>query len=435
MKLHGSMEIKGQDLYVGGVSLEALAETYGTPLYVFDEADLVSRARIFLDNFRSDRFATQVYYASKSFSNLYVLGLIAKLGLSVDVVSGGEFYTAIQAGLDPAKLNFHGNNKLESELLLALDEAVGHITIDNWAEYDLLSKLARERQQKVKVLVRVNPGIEAKTHKYIQTSKEDSKFGLSTADPACLQLLKTLADDPWLELEGLHSHIGSQVLDPGFFFAGAEALMAYLRQIKDQAGLSLTELNLGGGFGVYYTAEDKPFDLAGFLKDYVKRVEDLDEHYAIGLKKLSIEPGRSLINDSGSILYRVGGIKETRQGKPFIFVDGGMTDNIRPALYQAKYEVALANKMNQPVAMEYRVAGKCCETGDILVESAPLPKADRGDLLVIPAAGAYTYAMSSNYNRLPKGAVVFVKEGKARLAVRREDYQDLLRNDLAYPGQ
>ncbi|NLZ71117.1 MAG: diaminopimelate decarboxylase [Clostridiaceae bacterium] len=432
MKLHGTMEIKDGQLEIGHIAVKQLAKQFGTPLYIFDEAEFINQSQKFLNSFDSDKFETKVYYAGKTFSNLYIFGLVQKLGLSLDVVSEGELYTALRAGVDTNNIILHGNNKLKRELEMTLDYKIGRIVIDHPVEYHLLSKMCSERQQKTKVLLRINPGIVADTHKYIKTSTEDSKFGMNSADPSTYKLLQEIAKDPYIDLVGVHCHIGSQVLNKKFFFEEAEAMLQFLYNLKKDYNINLTELNLGGGFGVYYTSEDHPFDLEEFLQDYIKVIENKITEYDLQVEKVSIEPGRALINDSGSLLYQIGAVKYPYQGNPYIFVDGGMTDNIRPALYQAKYEACLPEKMNNETAASFKVAGKCCESGDILIEKVDLPMPERDDLLLIPASGAYTFSMSSNYNRLPKPAVVFVNERQAKLAVKREDYADLIRNDLKY---
>ncbi|NLJ70671.1 MAG: diaminopimelate decarboxylase [Clostridiaceae bacterium] len=432
MKLHGTMKIDNNQLLIGGVSVEQLRAEYGTPLYIIDQKHFVDKAKIFLDNFRSKKFQTHISYASKAFSNLYILGLAKELGLFLDVVSGGELYTALKAGYDPEKISLHGNNKLPDELEMALTNNVGKIIVDHRTEYTLLSGLAARKQKKIKVLLRVNPGITADTHAYIQTTKEDSKFGMSISDPATFLLIQDMSSDPWLELEGIHCHIGSQILNKDFFFEEAALMFSFARKLLDDYSIKLSEVNLGGGFGVYYTKADQPFNYAEFLAEYIEKIEELVTKLDLSIKIVSIEPGRSLINSSGSTLYTVGAVKQPYQGKPFVFVDGGMTDNPRPALYQAEYEACLANRMEDEPADNYRIAGKCCETGDILIHDIALPKAEPGDLLLIPGTGAYNYAMSSNYNRIPRPAVVFVEDGQSYLAVKRETYEDLIRNDQAY---
>ena len=432
MKLHGTMKIENNQLLIGDVSVEQLRAEHGTPLYIIDQKHFKDQANIFLDNFHSEKFQTHISYASKAFSNLYILGLAKETGLYLDVVSGGELYTALAAGYDPAKISLHGNNKLPEELEMALKNNVGRIIVDHHTEFLVLSALAAQKQKKVKVSLRVNPGIEADTHKYIQTTKEDSKFGMSIADPATCLLLQEMNSDPWLELEGIHCHIGSQILNKDFFFQEAAAMFSFARKLSDDYSIKVREINLGGGFGVYYTKEDKPFDYAEFLTEYIVKIERIIAELNLIIEIVSIEPGRSLINASGSTLYTVGAVKQPYQGKPFIFVDGGMTDNPRPALYQAEYEACLANRMQEEPTENYRIAGKCCETGDILIEDVALPQADPGDLLLIPGTGAYNYAMSSNYNRIPRPAVVFVENGRSHLAVKRETYEDLIRNDQKY---
>jgi diaminopimelate decarboxylase len=255
---------------------------------------------------------------------------------------------------------------------------------------------------------------------------------MNTADPDIFALIQKIDADPYLDLKGVHCHIGSQILDKNFFVEEAEAILSFVRQVKTKLNINMSEVNLGGGFGVYYTAEDNPFDLPEFLTEYISVIEKLIEKYDLNINTISIEPGRSLINDSGSILYTVGSVKYPLQGRPYVFIDGGMTDNIRPVLYAAEYEAGLANRMNDQPDDIYRVAGKCCESGDVLIQEVALPRPKTGDLLIVPATGAYTYAMSSNYNRIPKPAVVFVNKGKTALAVKREDYEDLIRNDMPY---
>lgn len=432
MKLHGTMQVQNNQLQIGDVLVETLADKYGTPLYIFDQSNFKSRANSFLKHFQSKKFETHIYYAAKTFANLYIFGLIKELGLFVDVVSEGELYTALKAGIDPSKIALHGNNKLYRELEMAIDNRINTIIVDHKTEYEMLSKLCRNKGKTARVLLRINPGIEADTHKYIQTTKENSKFGMSVKDKATYQLLQDMADDPYLELAGVHCHIGSQILQKEFFFEEAKAMLLFVQKVKAEQKITLNEVNLGGGFGVYYTAADKVFDYETFLKEYISIIEETLMELDLHIETVSIEPGRSLINDSGSILYSVGAVKYPQQGNPFVFIDGGMTDNLRPALYQAKYEACLANRINDPIKDRFCVAGKCCESGDILIYDIELPLAKPGDLLLVPAAGAYTYSMSSNYNLLSKPAVVFVEDGKSYLAVKREDNQDLIRNDLLY---
>ncbi len=430
MKFFGRMEARNNELYIGGVSVERLRQEFGTPLYVIDEGDFKEKAGVFMDNFRSDQFATRVIYASKAFTNLYMAGLLAELGLYMDVVSGGELYTALKGGMAPEKIYYHGNNKLFQELEFALAEKVGTIVVDNEYEYQWLSELAGRERVRLSVLLRVNPGIEAETHKYIQTAKDDSKFGMSIFNQKTQDLIEEMSKDKYVDFRGIHCHIGSQVFDETFFFASARAMIQFAYEMESKLNVDIREINLGGGFGVYYTEKDQPFELADFLKKYIQIIEEKLHALNFELETISIEPGRSLINNSGSTLYTIGHIKETITGRQYIFVDGGMADNPRPALYQAEYEAGIGNKINSEPVQEYTVAGKLCETGDILIENIKLPVASPGDILIIPSTGAYTYSMSSNYNKIGRPAVVFVEEGECRLAVKRESYADLIRNDV-----
>lgn len=432
MRLRGSMENQDGSLEIGGLSVQTLKEKYQTPLYIMDQAHLKETIKLFLENFKSSEFNTEIIYASKAHIHMYMAGLVTDLGLHLDVVSGGELYTALQSGVAPEVIHFHGNNKLPSELKMAVNNGIGNIIIDNTYEYQLLSEIAAEKNKKVPVTLRVNPSIEADTHKYIQTTTEDSKFGMNTKSQATRDLIQELAADTHLDFRGFHCHIGSQITDERYFFEEAEAMIAFVKEIEEKLQVKTFHLNLGGGFGVPHTEEAEFLDLGIFLRKYIQEIERLLKEYQLDLETISIEPGRSLVNPSGSTLYTVGGIKETKRGLPYIFVDGGMNDNMRVSLYDAEYEAILANKLNESSMIDYRVAGKLCESGDILIEKERLPETEPGDLLLIPDTGAYTYSMASNYNRIARPAVVFVEDGESYLAVKRESYDDLLRNDVPY---
>ncbi len=432
MRLRGSMKNQGGNLEIGGLSVQELKEVYQTPLYIIDQEYLKETIHLFLENFKSSEFNTEIIYASKAHIHLYMAGLVTDLGLHLDVVSGGELYTALQAGVNPGVIHFHGNNKLPHELQMAVEEGVGRIIIDNAYEYHLLREIAGERNKKVAVTLRVNPSIEADTHKYIQTTTEDSKFGMNTKSQATLDLIKELDADANLDFQGFHCHIGSQITDGRYFFEEAEAMIAFVKEIEEKLQISTSHLNLGGGFGVAHTEDAETLELALFLRKYIQEIEKLLRTYELDLETVSIEPGRSLINPSGSTLYTVGGIKEIEEGLPYVFVDGGMNDNPRVSLYEAEYETVLANKLEETPEQDYRVAGKLCESGDVLVDKVRLAETEPGDLLLMPDTGAYTYSMASNYNRVERPAVVFVEDGESYLAVKRESYDDLLRNDVPY---
>lgn len=411
---------------IGRVTAFQLKENFQTPLYVIDQEDLESRLDLFRQHFQSDRLDCRVIYASKAFMNLYMAGLIQHKGLYLDVVSGGELHTALKAGVDPKRIYFHGNHKSEQEIQMALKAGIGCFVIDNIQEYRWISSWAEKFKQKTAALLRINPGIEAETHRYIQTTTRDSKFGISTDHPRLDDLIQTLHDDGQIDFRGFHCHVGSQVQDPAYFFQEAEAIIAFAKGVSDRLGIELKELNFGGGFGVPYFPDDPSIDYGPFLDRYVETIEKALDSHGLSLQTVSIEPGRSLINNSGYMLYTVGHVKETLEGLPLIFVDGGMNNNLRPALYQADYHAVLANKMDQEASQSYRVGGKLCESGDILIQQVDLPPAESGDLLLVAATGAYTYSMSSNYNMIERPAVVFVNGDRLVEAVQRQSYDDLI---------
>ena len=430
MRLFDGMTVENGELNISGVGVSELKAQYGTPLYVYDENMLVNQCRTFINNFKSSKFNTEVLYASKAFSCLEVLRIASREGLGVDVVSLGEIHTAYKAGYDMKRAYFHGNNKTREELQYALEVGVGTIVIDNDYEYEMINEIVRESGNTVDVLLRINTGIDAHTHEYIKTAKDDSKFGYSVYDETIYDLIADINNQSNLNFVGFHSHIGSQIFEKNSFFEAVKVVMEFTRRVQERLGLTISVLNLGGGFGVYYTEEDKPFELAEFLREYIEVVERESDNFGLDLTKVVIEPGRSLTCNAGSTLYSVGGVKKTFAGREYVFVDGGMADNPRYALYKAKYEAMLANKMNEEADTTYTVAGKCCESGDMLVMDAKLPKAEQSDLLLVSSTGAYNYSMSSNYNRLPKLPVVFVKDGTSRLVVKGETLEDLIRQDI-----
>ena len=430
MRLFDGMTVENGELNISEVGVSELKAQYGTPLYVYDENMLVNQCRTFINNFKSSKFNTEVLYASKAFSCLEVLRIASREGLGVDVVSLGEIHTAYKAGYDMKKAYFHGNNKTREELQYALEVGVGTIVIDNDYEYEMINEIVRESGNTVDVLLRINTGIDAHTHEYIKTAKDDSKFGYSVYDETIYDLIADINNQSNLNFVGFHSHIGSQIFEKTSFFEAVKVVMEFTKKVQERLGLTISVLNLGGGFGVYYTEEDRPFELAEFLREYIEVVERESDNFGLDLAKVVIEPGRSLTCNAGSTLYSVGGVKKTFAGREYVFVDGGMADNPRYALYKAKYEVMLANKMSEEADTTYTVAGKCCESGDMLGMDANLPKAEQGDLLLVSSTGAYNYSMSSNYNRLPKLPVVFVKDGSSRLVVKGETLEDLIRQDI-----
>ncbi|WP_353892318.1 diaminopimelate decarboxylase [Proteinivorax hydrogeniformans] len=435
MKLFGTMEINSEGhLEIGGCDSVSLASEYGTPLYIVDEKNIRNRCRIYKESFTSESLQTEVIYASKAFLNIAMCKLIANEGLSLDVVSGGELYTAIKADFPRQKIYFHGNNKLESELYMAVENNVGRIIIDNVNEFKVLSTITKNIGAKVEVLLRVNPGIEAYTHEYISTTKSDSKFGESIFADGIYDFIKEINDDPNISFKGLHSHIGSQIFEEGSFLEQATVMLKFIKSLNNKIGVQVNELNLGGGFGIYYTESDDPIDLPSFFERLLSEIDEQSNLLGIIPPKVLIEPGRSIVANAGTTLYKVGSTKTTYSGKNYVFVDGSMADNIRPALYGAKHEFCLANRMNDKAEKDFAITGKCCESGDILGKSFKLAKPNRGDLVAVSSTGAYNYSMASNYNRLTKPAVVFVKDGKAKIVVRRETYEDIIKNDVDIEG-
>lgn len=419
-------------LEIGGVDTLKLAEKYGTPLYVYDVALIRDRARGFKKTFEELGVKAQVAYASKAFSAVAIYQLMAEEGLSLDVVSGGELYTAIKAGFPAERIHFHGNNKSAEEIHMALDYGIGCFVIDNYYEISLLEDILIERNEKASVLIRVTPGIEAHTHDYILTGQDDSKFGFGLtngqAEAAIKQVLHASAA---FDLIGLHCHIGSQIFETTGFKLAARRIMDKLVEWHQTLGFDSKVLNLGGGFGVRYTAEDEPLEPSEYVRQIMEEVRDVANTNDIAIPEIWIEPGRSLVGEAGTTLYKVGSRKEVPGIRNYVAVDGGMSDNIRPALYDAHYDAVLAENPEKVPEETVAIAGKCCESGDMLIWDLPLPKSGAGEILAVFCTGAYGYAMASNYNRIPRPPVVFVEDGVDKLVVARETYENLVQNDLS----
>ncbi len=432
MHLYGTQSVdeKGQ-LIIGGTSAVTLSKTYGTPLYVYDTALIKERARAFIQTFKRASVQAQVAYASKAFSSIAMYQLADEEGLSLDVVSGGELYTAIRANFPVERIHFHGNNKSDEELIFALDSGIGCIVVDNFYEIEQLKRLTALKGKNVNILLRVTPGIEAHTHDYITTGQADSKFGFDLNNGQADQAFQSVIDDQHICLLGMHCHIGSQIFDSAAFSLAAKKLIFKMLSWKKQFDFTCPVLNLGGGFGIRYTEEDKPLLPETYVEDMIKSIQSEIRHNDYPMPEIWIEPGRSLVGDAGTTLYTIGSQKEVPGVKKYLAVDGGMSDNIRPALYQAKYDAVVANKMSASSTTTYTVAGKCCESGDKLIEEISLPSVEAGDTLAVFCTGAYGYSMASNYNRLPRPAVIFVEEGKHRLVIKRETYEDIVRLDCS----
>jgi diaminopimelate decarboxylase len=431
MYFYGTTGINNQGhLEIGGVDTVQLAKEFGTPLYVYDVALIRERARGFKKAFEEQNVKAQVAYASKAFSTVAMVQLAEEEGLSLDVVSGGELYTAIAAGFNPAKIHFHGNNKSREELEMAIDHQIGCIVVDNFFEIELLKTICQEKNAKVNILLRVTPGIEAHTHDYILTGQEDSKFGFDLQNGQAEKALKIVLKENQFNVLGLHCHIGSQIFETTGFLLAAQKIVSKLAEWRDQFSFEAEVLNLGGGFGIRYTKEDEPIQPSQYVSEIIKEVKSLTNQLSLKMPEIWIEPGRSLVGDAGITLYKTGSSKEVPGVRKYLAVDGGMSDNIRPSLYQAKYEAILANRPLAPVNETVSIAGKCCESGDMLIWDLPLPEPGNDDILAVFCTGAYGYSMANNYNRIPRPAVVFAENGQATLVVKRETYEDIVRLDL-----
>ncbi|WP_066047428.1 diaminopimelate decarboxylase [Robertmurraya korlensis] len=433
MFFHGSSKINERGhLEIGGVDTTDLVKEFGTPVYVYDVSLIRERARGFKQTFDQLGIKAQVAYASKAFSTIAMIQLAEEEGLSLDVVSGGELYTAIAAEFPVDRIHFHGNNKSREELEMALNYQIGCIVVDNFYELELLDTICSERKQSVSILLRVTPGIEAHTHDYILTGQEDSKFGFDLQNGQAAEALQKAMNSEYLDLLGVHCHIGSQIFETTGFLLAARKIFSKLHEWKEAYSFESKVLNLGGGFGIRYTSEDEPIPASQYVKEIIEEVKQQAKEFSMSMPEIWIEPGRSLVGDAGTTLYKVGSKKDVPNVRKYLAVDGGMSDNIRPALYEAKYEAIIANKPLQPVEETVSIAGKCCESGDMLIWDLPLPKTDSDDILAVFCTGAYGYSMANNYNRIPRPPVVFVENGKAVLVVRRETFEDIVKQDLPF---
>ena len=418
-------------LTVGGMDTVELAKEYGTPLYIMDEGLIREHCRSFRESM--DKYyggQGLVCYASKAFCCKAMCRIMFEEGLGLDVVSEGELYTALSVGFPPEKLCFHGNNKTDHELSYALENGVGRIIVDNIYELERLNRLAEKTGRTANIMYRIKPGIDAHTHNFIMTGQIDSKFGFALETGEAYEAVKKAIECSHINLVGLHCHIGSQIFDIDPFVKAAEVMLTFIAKIKDELGFEVKELNLGGGFGIRYTEEDAPVGYDKYMEKVSEKVKKVCAEKNVKLPFILIEPGRSIAAPAGITLYTVGGRKEIPNIRTYVSVDGGMGDNPRYALYQSKYDVEVANKANLPKTETVTVAGKCCETGDLIGEGMPIQPVEPGDILAVLATGAYNYSMSSNYNRIPKPPVVMIRDGKSRVVVKRETFEDIVRNDI-----
>ncbi|TMW73669.1 diaminopimelate decarboxylase [Alteribacter natronophilus] len=415
---NGNLEINGADT-------TRLAEKYGTPLYLYDVDDICDRAQAFRQAFEEEGVGYQVAYASKAFSCVAIFELMDELGLSLDVVSGGELYTAVKAEFPPERIHFHGNNKTPDEIEMAVNAGIGCFVVDNFHELTWLMAITDSLERDMNVLLRITPGVEAHTHEYISTGQEDSKFGFDITSGQAEAAITQVMGHGRLNLLGVHCHIGSQIFDTTGFVSAVHEVFSHLDQWRASTGFVPEVVNLGGGFGIRYNDEDTPLPLGDYVKAMVSAVKHESSERNFSVPEIWIEPGRALVGEAGTTLYTVGARKSIPGIRDYISVDGGMTDNLRPALYQAKYEALVANKAGLEKSETVSVAGKCCESGDMLIWDLQVPELNQGDILAVTSTGAYGYSMASNYNRIARPPVVFIRGGEDACVVERETYENM----------
>lgn len=416
-------------LTIGGCDAVSLARHYGTPLYVMDEDILRQRCRDFSSAFAQSGVSGRVLYASKAFCTLAMCRIIREEGLSLDVVSGSELFTALRSGFPAANIYFHGNNKTESEILLAMQAGVGMFVADSHDEIELLARVAAQRNTVANVSLRLRPGVEAHTHEYIQTGQENSKFGLGINDGEAMLAIKSILAQPSLRMVGIHCHIGSQIFDRSAFEVTARIMTEFRRDVLAQTGFLLSEINYGGGYGIEYVDSDNPLVPQQYVQAIIDSTRAACSEMSMTMPSVAIEPGRAVVGSAGITLYTVGSVKRVPGGNTFVSVDGGMADNPRYALYKAEYTAMVANKAQEAPDTKVCLVGRCCESGDKLIEEAALANPQVGDTVAVFSTGAYNYAMASNYNRLPIPAVVLTRQGHAEPIVMRQTYEQLIAND------
>ena len=422
--------VENGHLTIGGVDTVELAHKFGTPLYVIDEATVRKNCRKFLTTMSSNYKDSKVIFASKALNCLEMCRVVTDEGLGLDVVSAGELYTAIKAGVNPSDIYFHGNNKTADEIDFAIKSDLGTFIADNSYELNTINKTANKYGKKQRVMLRIKPGIDAHTHDFIRTGQIDSKFGFALENGEAYEGVKTAIKYDNIELVGLHCHIGSQIFEDKPFVEAATVMLNFYKKIKDELNITLPELNLGGGFGIKYTENDDPTAYEVFMNDVAHTVNKYCDENGLAVPKIIIEPGRSIVGEAGITLYTVGGVKEIENVRNYVSVDGGMGDNPRYILYQSQYSVLNASKADEKCDYVATVAGKCCESGDVTQPDVAMKKPEVGDTLAVLSTGAYNYSMASNYNRIPRPCMVMIKDKQARVIIKRETYEDLVRNDI-----
>ncbi len=419
------------NLTVGGVDATELVKEYGTPLYVMDERTIRGHCRTFQksieDNYGGNGLTV---YASKAFNCKEMCRIIKDEGLGIDVVSGGELYTALSVDFPPERIVFHGNNKTEEEIKTALEAGVGRIVVDNLFELRTIEQMAQRLNKNAGVMIRIKPGIDAHTHNFIRTGQIDSKFGFALETGEAFGAVKEVLEQKNVTLKGIHCHIGSQIFEIEPFKAAAEVMLGFMAKVKEELSYEIKELNLGGGFGIRYLIDDDAKLYKTFMEQVSITVKETCKRLKLNIPFIMIEPGRAIVGPAGTTLYTVGAVKTIPGIRNYVSVDGGMTDNPRYILYQSEYSIAVANKIDKPADYVATIAGRCCESGDLIQEDAKIQTPEAGDILAVFCTGAYNYSMASNYNRVPRPAVVMIKDGKPRLIIKRESYEDMVKNDI-----
>ncbi|HAS72540.1 MAG TPA: diaminopimelate decarboxylase [Clostridiales bacterium UBA8960] len=417
-------------LTIEGVSAVELANVYGTPLYVYSESKILEQLDVIRKSFLEKYDNTHAAFACKAFCTKYMCRLLENEGFWLDVVSGGELYTALEAGFPAERIEFNGNNKSDEELIMALRAGIGRIVVDNTDELYHLEKLCEIERCVVKILFRVTPEVSAKTHDYISTGKKDSKFGIPLDEAIIFPAIEYAIQSKVYDFLGFHFHVGSQLMEAETHISALDVVLKLILETKKRFDFSVKDFNLGGGFGIKYTADDTPLKISDFIDPLMERLESFCATHGLVRPHVSMEPGRYIVGEAGIQLYQVGNIKDIPGVKCYVSVDGGMTDNMRPGLYGAKYEAIIANKADLPKTAVVDISGKCCESTDILIKDLRLTKPERGDLLAVFSTGAYGYTMSNNYNKLTIPAVVVVKDSNHRLIVRRQSYAEMVEREI-----
>ncbi len=424
------IEIKNNNLYFDGCSAVELAEKYDTPLYVYSENIIISKINEIKTSFLNKYGNTRAAYAGKAFLTKYMCKLIEREGLSLDVVSGGELYTAIKADFPAERIEFNGNNKSIEELEMALDYNIGRIIVDNIQELDIIIELCREKNTISDLLFRITPGVMSDTHEYITTGKKDSKFGIPLDEDILFPAVEKAIKSKHVNFLGFHFHVGSQLNDNSSHKGALNVVLNLIKETKIRYDFNILEINIGGGFGIKYTEKDEPRSISYFVDPIMSELKNFCDNENLVVPEVVMEPGRFIVGEAGIQLYTIGSIKEIPGIRTYVSIDGGMTDNVRPGLYQAEYTGIIANKASNDKDKLVTISGKCCESTDILIKDIKLPDPEFGDILAVFSTGAYGYSMANNYNKIRIPAVVMVKDGDSKLIVKRQSYEDMISREL-----